>query len=568
VLVDMVTDPERAGAYRRDGHWDDATLSGRLADAARREPTRPAVVDRDGNAVHSYAELGRDVAAVAAWLAAQGVGAGDVVSIQLPNWYEFVVLAVATQRVGGVINPLLPIYRRKELLHAFTVAESKVVCTPAHYRNYDHLGATRAVIEESGRTIVHVVVDETRPAPAPAAAAHGPTVRFADLLADRAGPGDDLANGAHPVDQRPGAVSELIFTSGTEAAPKAIMHTEQTANFSVRVAAEDLGIGEGDVVWMPSPIGHSTGFNYGVRFARYHGLPLGLQDRGGAGGACDLIAARGASYTLASTTFLQDVVAEAERRGDRRLGSMTRFGCGGSPVPPELVRRAAACGIGVLRLYGSTEVLVATWNRPRSPAGKAIGTDGPALSHVEVEIRDENGEPAAPGAAGEIHVRGPNTCVGFYRDPARTAATFGPGGWLRSGDLATMDEDGYLTVVGRKKEIIIRGGLNITPREIEDLLLDFPEVDRAAVVGLPHERLGERVCACVVLAPRSALDFETMVGRLRAIGLATYKLPERLEVLDSLPVTASGKVEKFEIVDRLTGPPPGPPPSKQSGGKQ
>ena len=238
--------------------------------------------------------MGRDVAIVAAWLEARGVGAGDVVSIQLPNWYEFVVLAVATQRVGGVINPLLPIYRRKELLHAFAVAESKVVCTPAHYRNYDHLSATRAVIEESGRSIVHVVVDEARPAPAPApaAAADGPTVWFGDVLARRDGAGEVLVNGDRPGTRQPGAVSELIFTSGTEAAPKAIMHTEQTANFSVRVAAEDLGIGEGDVVWMPSPIGHSTGFNYGVRFALYHGLPLVLQDRWDAGVACDLIAAR------------------------------------------------------------------------------------------------------------------------------------------------------------------------------------------------------------------------------------------------------------------------------------
>jgi len=577
VLVDMVTDPGRADAYRRAGHWDGTTLSGRLADAANRGPGRVAVVDRDGRAVHSYGELERDVSMAAAWLAARGVGAGDVVSIQLPNWYEFVVLAVATQRVGGVINPLLAIYRRKELLHAFTVAESKVVCTPAHYRNYDHLRATQAVIEESGRSIVHLVVDETRPATltatvtATATATDGPTVWFGDLLA-----GDAIADGDRGVpvpgaDQgvpEPGAVSELIFTSGTEAAPKAIMHTEETANFSVRVAGEDLGIGDDDVVWMPSPIGHSTGFNYGVRFAVYHGLPLVLQDRWDAGVACDLIASRGASYTLASTTFLQDLVAEAERRGDRRLGSMTRFGCGGSPVPPELVRRAAACGIGVLRLYGSTEVLVATWNRPDGPAGKAIATDGPALRHVEVEVRDEDGHVTAPGVAGEIHLRGPNTCVGFYRDPARTAATFGPEGWVRSGDLATMDEDGYLTVVGRKKEIIIRGGLNITPREIEDLLLDFPEVDRAAVVGLPHERLGERVCACVVLAPGTDLDFETMVERLRAIGLATYKLPEQLEVLDSLPVTASGKVQKFEIVDRLRGSPPSPAPTSQPGGNR
>ena len=157
-------------------------------------------------------------------------------------------------------------------------------------------------------------------------------------------------------DERPDAVSELIFTSGTEAAPKAIMHTEETANFSVRVARQDLGLGDRDVVWMPSPIGHSTGFNYGVRLAIYHGLALVLQDRWDAAVACDLIAAHRASYTLASTTFLQDVVAEAERRGGDHLRSMTRFGCGGAPVPPELVRRAAACGIGVLRLYGSTEV--------------------------------------------------------------------------------------------------------------------------------------------------------------------------------------------------------------------
>jgi non-ribosomal peptide synthetase component E (peptide arylation enzyme) len=214
-------------------------------------------------------------------------------------------------------------------------------------------------------------------------------------------------------------------------------------------------------------------------------------------------------------------------------------------------------------------VLVATWNRPDSPSEKVVATDGPALTDVEVEVRDEDGAVCAPGVAGELYVRGPNTCVGFYRDPARTAATFAPGGWVRSGDLVSMDDDGYLTVVGRKKEIIIRGGLNITPREIEDLLLDFPEVERAAVVGLPHERLGERVCACVVLAPGTALDFDTMVARLRGIGLATYKLPEQLEVLESLPVTASGKVQKFEIVDRLTGSPQsGPHPTSQPGGNR
>jgi acyl-CoA synthetase (AMP-forming)/AMP-acid ligase II len=556
MLEDMVTAAERGAAYRARGRWDGSTLSGRLAATAATHPGRPAVVDRDGRSSHTYAELEGDVARVAAWLGTRGVGVGDVVSVQLPNWYEFVVVAVAAQRVGGVINPLLPIYRRKELLHALTVARSKVVCTPASYRNYDHLEQTRQLIDASGLPVVHVVVDEARP---PGATLDGPTVWLADILAGPA-PGEDHDEWV----ERPDAVSELIFTSGTEAAPKAIMHTEQTANFSVRVAGHDMAIGSGDVVWMPSPIGHSTGFNYGVRLAVYHGLPLVLQDRWDAAVACDLIAAHRASYTMASTTFLQDLVGQAERRGDS-LGAMTRFGCGGAPVPPELVRRAAACGITVLRLYGSTEVLVATWNRPTSPMDKRTETDGLALTDVEVEVRDESGSPCAAGVAGEIHVRGPNTCVGFYRDPDRTAATFDPGGWVRSGDLATMDADGYLTVVGRKKEIIIRGGLNITPREIEDLLLDFPEVDRAAVVGLPDERLGERVCACVVLAAGTGLEFGAMVDRLRAVGLATYKLPERLEILDGLPVTASGKTQKFEIVQRLLDQEPDRPPSAGEG---
>ena len=165
---------------------------------------------------------------------------------------------------------------------------------------------------------------------------------------------------------------------------------------------------------------------------------------------------------------------------------------------------------------------------------------------------DDDGHELAAGQPGELEVRGPNTCVGFFTDPDRTTATFGDDGWVRSGDLVTIDGDGYLTVVGRKKEIIIRGGLNITPREIEELLAAFPEVERAAVIGLPDERLGERTCACVVLRPGATLDVETMGERLEEVGLARYKRPERLEVLDSLPATASGKIQKHELIRTLT----------------
>jgi non-ribosomal peptide synthetase component E (peptide arylation enzyme) len=196
-------------------------------------------------------------------------------------------------------------------------------------------------------------------------------------------------------------------------------------------------------------------------------------------------------------------------------------------------------------------VLVATWNRPDSPIDKRSNTDGIAMSAVEVEVRDEHGLPCAPGEAGEIFTRGPDTCVGFFGDESRTAATFDADGWVRSGDLATIDADGYLTVVGRKKEIIIRGGINITPREIEELLVRFPEVRQAAVVGLADQRLGERVCACVTLHDGSRLDLDTVRDRLRDAGLAPFKIPEQLRVVDTIPMTASGKIQKHVLLREI-----------------
>ncbi|MEO7370719.1 MAG: AMP-binding protein, partial [Ilumatobacteraceae bacterium] len=325
---------------------------------------------------------------------------------------------------------------------------------------------------------------------------------------------------------------------------------EETANFSVRAAHAHLGIVDDDVVWMPSPIGHSTGFNYGVRFALYHGLKLVLQDVWDPEVACRLIEHEQCSYTLAATTFLSDLIGRADLND---LSSLRYFGCGGAPVPPDLVRAARSKDIDVLRLYGSTEVLVGTWNTPGSSARQKDNTDGVALARIEVETRTEDGAVCPPGARGEIYVRGPNTCVGFFEDPERTKATFSPDGWVRSGDLAEIDEKGYLTVVGRKKEIIIRGGMNIAPREIEELLVEHPLVTAAAVIALPHPRLGEIACACLVSGQPDNIDGAAIIEWLRGRGLAAYKLPERIELIDALPYTASGKVKKHELLATIRG---------------
>lgn len=507
-FADMVTSDAQRSAYVAAGHWNDMTLAGQALHHADTRPDEVAVVD--GTGARTWAQLAADAGRAALLLAAHDVDTGSVVSIQLPNRYEAVVAALAVQGLGAVINPLLPSYRVRELTHVFQTARPRVIVTPSVYRDHDHVEMVREVVAATGIQPHHVVADE----------------------------GWDLHGGAELPHGRPDVVSELIFTSGTESTPKAVMHTEQTAGFGVRTAYDDLAMSPDDVVWMPSPVGHSTGFNFGLRFAVHHGLRLVLQDKWDPDAALELIESERCTYTLAATTFLQDLVATAARRGVR-LPTMTRFGCGGAPVPPGLIDAADEIGMTVLRLYGSTEVLVATWNRPWDDLELRRTTDGRPLSHVEVELHD-----------GEIVTRGPNTSVGFFDDPERTVATF-QDGWVRSGDVARIDDQGHLTMVGRTKEILIRGGMNIAPREIEELILAFPEVARVAVVGLPDARLGERICACVTLVAGAMLDLPTVTARLLALGLAKFKLPERLELIEAMPMTASGKIQKFELVRRL-----------------
>jgi acyl-CoA synthetase (AMP-forming)/AMP-acid ligase II len=532
-LRNTVTPAERRQYYLDKGLWNSDTLAEVVARHAQDRPTATAVVDRLGERRVSYAELDADANRVAAFLAEQGVEQGDVVAVQLPNWYETVTIALGIFKLGAVINPMLPVYRGRELRHMLRVGETKVIFTPRIYRNFDYLALVEELRDDTPNLRAHVVVCDNASARAlsfdqvmsTSSAAPKPTLEAAD-------------------------VSELIFTSGTEADPKAIMHTEQTTNFSVRTGVASLGMGDNDVIWMPSPIGHSTGFNYGVRFALYCGLKLVLQDRWDGAEAADLVAAEGCTYTLAATTFLLDFIVACDTK-PRDVRSMRLFGCGGAPVPPDLVRRAAAHGIGVLRLYGSTEVLVGTWNRRESPLEKRLNTDGVAVNDVEVVCHDESGRDVL-NEPGEIYTRGPDTCVGFFDDPDRTVATFDDQGWVKSGDLAVIDADGYLTVVGRKKEILIRGGLNVAPREVEEVILGLPQVAAVAVIGLPDSRLGEVGCACVVLRASAGLNFEEMTAHLRQAGLAQYKWPERLEIVPELPMTPSGKVRKHVLVASLS----------------
>jgi acyl-CoA synthetase (AMP-forming)/AMP-acid ligase II/enoyl-CoA hydratase/carnithine racemase len=506
--------------------WTDVTLCGQVEHHARQRPDAIAVIDRLGARQVTYGQLYRDAGVVAARLAEAGASPGQFVSIQLPNTYEAVVAALGAYAAGAAINPLLPIYRENELSNAFRTLKPAAFVSNGEYRGVDHRVLYEAVADSTGIRPFHVVSD-------------GSAGEAGDLESWLREPGSPRL--WRP--QAAGQLSEVIFTSGTEARPKAVMHTEQTANQAVRSAYDHLGLSARDVVWMPSPVGHSTGFNYGVRMALYFGLPLVLQDRWNAQDAEQLIAATGCTYTLAATTFLQDLVDHLENTGKKL--AFPFFGCGGAPIPSALVERAGRVGITALRLYGSTEVLVATWNKPDSPLAARLSTEGSAVPGIEIEVRDDAGNRLAD-EQGELFVRGPSTSVAFFEDIERTAAVF-QDGWVRTGDIGRIDPSGNFTMISRKKEIIIRGGLNIAAAEIEEWLLRFDEVQRVAVAAVPDRRLGERVCAYLVLRPGASLDLKTMQQRLTAAGMATFKLPEFIRVLDELPMTPSGKVQKHRL---------------------
>ena len=516
----MIVDPERAARYVADGWWDGSTLVSRVHEHACARPDAVAVVDETTEQRVTYGQLWSDACAVAELLAGHGVAPGDVVSVQLPNWYETVAIDLGVLARGAVLNPLLPNYRHHEMRHVLRTARSTMLFTPAEYRGFDHRALGRDLAAETDSLASHVVVRNGSD--------------LAEVL------GQERVAPRAPAAIDPAAVSEVIFTSGTEATPKGVLHTEHTTNCNVRSAYVVNDLGAGDVVWAPSPIGHSTGLNFGVRLALYFGVKLVLQDRWEPDRAAELVERERCSYTLAATTFLTDLV-EAARRTGRDLSSLTRFGCGGAPVPPEIVRAGADAGINVLRIYGLTEALVVSWNRPTSTLEERMHTDGRALPEVELQVRD-----------GEVLVRGPNVCVGLFDDPERERAIFTDDGWLRTGDAGTLDATGHLSIVGRTKEIIIRGGLNIAPREIEDLLCEMPGIRAAAVVGLPDTRLGEITCACVVV-DGAAPSLDDVVSFLRSRDLASYKLPQDLRVVDELPRTPSGKIRKNELRDTIIG---------------
>lgn len=539
MIADQFDAVAHAAAMRAQGYWIDRSVDSLLVEAVAHCPDKQAIVayrddrPRDEAPVRiSFAELSARVARVAGSLRALGVGHADVVAVQLPNWWEFVVVALACGRIGAVVNPLMPIFRERELGFMLVFCEAKVLVVPKVFRGFDH-AAMAAGLRKRLPSLRHVVVvDGNGEDSFERALLHGPGGNVAA----------DPATGL-----RPDELAVLMFTSGTTGEPKGVMHCCNTLLACLDSLTGRFHLSEDDVLLCCSPLGHMTGYAAVMLQALRLKGTLVLQDVWEPARGVAIMAAEGVTHTAASTPFLTDTCDAAAAGGPRPR--LRTFLCGGAPIPPVLIERAAReLGLNVSSLWGMTESLSSTLTEPERAAEKSSQTDGRPIDGVQIRIVDDQRRPLPVGRTGRLEVRGAQMFLGYYKRPDIRA--FDAEGWFDSGDLAYMDNEGYIRINGRTKDVLIRGGENVPVVEIEGLLYKHPAVTAAAIVGFPDARLGERGCAFVALRPGAMLTLTAVQAYMAECKVAKQYWPERIEIVDELPRTPSGKIQKFALRER------------------
>ncbi len=510
-------DDERAAdAYAR-GWWVRGTLADSLVEAAQRTPHRVVLIDAECQL--DYRSLYERASALAQTMLAR-MPVGSVVSLMLPNWHEATIIYLAATMAGMVVNPILPSLRERELLFILNDADTRMIFVPSIFGRHDYAAMLDRVVSQMDSPPEVVVVRGGASLPvANSAAVELPTLD-------------------------PDAVRMILYTSGTTGRPKGVLHSHNSMHALICQLRDYWQVQPGDRFLVPSPIAHIGGSIYAFECPLLLGTSTVLMERWNADEAVELIREQHCTHIAGATPFLEQLLAAAERAGTR-LPELKLFVCGGASVSPSLIRRAAEyfARAVVTRVYGSTEVPVTTVGAPLDP-DHAADTDGrPGFAQIKL------GDDTAGG--GEILARGPQMLVG-YAHPDDEAGSFDAEGYFRTGDLARWVDDDYLVVTGRAKDVIIRNGENIAPKEIEDILIDHPGVAEIAVVGLPDTRTGERACAVIVPTDRSRPDVASLRSFLQAQGVATFKAPEQVVIWEQLPRNDAGKVLKHQIQAALT----------------
>ncbi|WP_292835292.1 AMP-binding protein [Microbacterium sp.] len=527
--------------YYADGWWQDRVMWDFLVDGAMAHPER--VMLTDGNNTLTYGSLREKGIRLAAGLAGLGVGRGDRVAVQMPNWAEFGVAALALSRLGAVLVPIMPIFRGDEVGYILEHSGAEVLIGPATFHKFGHLDMYLR-LREAAPALREIVM--VRP---------GATVvpegvhDFEELFL--AGDLDDLdaGLGATAAADDPAL---LVYTSGTTARPKGCVHSFNTMHGGAKAVVEKLRVTADDVVFNPSPVAHSTGLLIGLIVPLLAGAGSHFQPEWDPEEGLRRIETYGCTMSVTAATFLSTTMQAYEpERHD--MSGMRLWGCAGAPIPGPVVQQARALfpETTLIAIYGRSENFASTMTGPDDPPERAVTSDGRATPGSQVRILDDADNDVPVGSEGDVAFKGPSLMLGYYRDPAAMAEDLTPDGFHLSGDLGYADEAGFVRITGRVKDIIIRGGLNISAREVEDLLAGHPDVLDVAVVSMPDPRLGEKACAFVVPRHGAEPTVESLGEYLRAHDVAVQKLPERVELVDSLPRTAPGKVRKNVLRDMI-----------------
>ncbi len=520
-------DDERAAEAYARGWWVRATLADSLAEAAQHTPQRILVTDSDCRLdCHS---LHQQATALAQALLAR-MPTGSVVSFMLPNWHEATVIYLAATIAGMVANPILPSLRDRELLFILNDADTRIIFVPSVFGRHDYASMLNRVTAQLGSPPEVVIVRGN--------------IEFSDRYSHFISLLDQQPFSVEFPALDPDAVRMILYTSGTTGRPRGVLHSHNSMHALICQVRDYWQVQPGDPILVASPIAHIGGSIYAFECPLLLGATAVLMDRWNADEAVQIMQGQRCTHMVAATPFLQQLLAAARRAGTR-LPALKVLVCGGASVPPTLIREAADYfeHAVVTRAYGSTEVPAVTIGAPHE-SDHAADTDGRAgLAEITLHGGD--------ASSGEIHARGPQMLVG-YLHPEDEAGSFDDDGYFRTGDLARWVDDDYLVVTGRAKDVIIRNGENIAPKEIEDILIGHPGIAEIAVVGLPDTRTGERACAVIVPSGQSQLDVASLRNFLQDHGVATFKAPEQLVLWEQLPRNDAGKVLKHQIQAALT----------------
>jgi acyl-CoA synthetase (AMP-forming)/AMP-acid ligase II len=525
--------PAISARWRAAGLWSDATLATALARWVRETPEREAITD--GTRRLTYRELSEGIDRMAARLRALGIGEGDVVTIQMPNWIEFPFVFFALERLGAVAVTVSVDFRSRELEYILRFSGSKMFVCCARFRDFDHL----AMVEEVRPRLPDLqCIAVLRGAPREGmvslddvAAASGPPAGFV------------------PVKTSADAVMRMAFTSGTTGNPKGVMHSHNTTLAACRILNEDLGLGADETMMIWLPLCLNWGYLTLVQSV-LAGARAVLLERFQARPALELSERERVTYIPTAPASLTLILQEPDV-AQRDLSRLRIVVSGGASAPVETIRawRRAAPG-EFLELLGMLETGYQTYTRPGDDPERVAGSVGRAASHMGLRLVDADGREVAPGEEGDICADGPSVHLGYHNNPSANADAFLADGWFRSGDLGMIGPDGNLRIVGRLKEMINRGGKKFFPREIEEILYTHRKVLYAAIVGIPDPLLGERNCLCVVPRPGEAPTLDELLAFL-GDSVAAYKRPERLELFTQFPFTPTGKMQRHALVRQV-----------------